>query len=1014
MSEKTGFNRRDFLKIVGATTGMAATGCAQDVPEKLIPYVVQPDEVIPGVASWYAATCGECSAGCGTLVRTREGRAVKVEGNRAHPVNRGGLCSMAQSSLQQLYDPDRVREPLKRKVNEPFKPVTWESALADVAKAIKASDAAGKKTVFITGHVGGSAKVLLDSLVGKLKNGVQLRHELFESEVLTAAAKRVFGQDVRPHYHFDKADVVVGFGADYLETFDSPVEYTKDFSKRRVPDSHGKISEVFHFEPRLSLTATNADTFYKIAPESEARILRVLLAKTLTKAPAPKGSRAAAERAIVGLNVASSLKGTGVSEKQLDALAAKLIEHASSSLIIAGGASLRGDSGGDAAAYALLLNAVLGAIGTTVSLRAAESDLQTLSSFLHERKDSKNDDIGVVFVSGTNPAYSLPTTSSFTKLATSAGLLVSLTTNIDETSSLANIVLPASTGFEAWSDGESAPGVYTINQPSMQPLYESQGLGDTLIALAASETLDLKLSEATSFEDFIKEQWSKRTGASGFEDRWLKYVQNGGDWTSAVAAGVAWTISASLASSFTATEKEESGDKLRLLAFPTVRFGDGAAANRPWLQEIPDPMTTAVWGSWIEVNPVRLAKLGMKHGDVLQVHTDRGAFEAPAYESKYVHEDVIAVPIGMGHESMGRYADGVGVNPLSVMPIAADGTVSFLSTVSKLSKSIVEEELITLQGNDSQLKRGIYRSVGLAELQKSANGHAHDEHGADKHGSEGHGADSHADDAHGEEGHGGGHHDPLALGPRDEPKQMYKQMEHVQYRWGMSVDLASCTGCSACVTACYAENNVPVVGKEFCAQGREMSWIRLERYFDGPETKPVEGFVPVMCQHCGNAPCEPVCPVYATYHSDEGLNTMVYNRCVGTRYCGNNCSYKVRRFNWFDYAWPEPLNWQLNPDVTVRTTGVMEKCTFCIQRIREGENTAKNEGREVADGEIQPACASSCPADAIKFGNLKDTHSEVYANSQSARGYKVLDFELNTQPAVTYLAEVVHDDLPKK
>ncbi len=1014
MSEKTGFNRRDFLKIVGATTGMAATGCAQDVPEKLIPYVVQPDEVIPGVATWYAATCDQCPTGCGTLVRTREGRAVKVEGNRAHPVNRGGLCSLGQSSLQTLYDPDRVREPLKRKVNEAFKPVTWDAAIGDVAKAIKASDAAGKKTLIITGSVSGSTRTLLDGFSSKLKNAVTLRHELFESEALDAAAKRVFGQDVRPHYHFDKADLVVGFGADYLETFGSPVEYTKDFSKRRVPDSHGSISEVYHFEPRLSLTASNADTFYKIAPESEAAIIRTLLAKTLAKAAAPNGSRAAAERAVVGLNVTSALKGTGVSEAQLDVLAEKLIKHAGKSLIIAGGASLRGDSGADAAAYALLLNAVLGSIGNTVSLRSHGAETQTLTAFLHDRKDHKNDDVGVVLVAGTNPVFSLPASSAFEKLATSVGLLVSLTTNLDETSQLANVVLPASTSFEAWNDGESAPGVFTINQPSMQPLYKSQGLGDTLIALAANSSLDLKITEATSFEAFIKEQWSKRTGSAGFEGRWLQYVQGGGDWSKAVAAGVAWSISSTLASTFSSSSKKEEGDALRLLAFPTVRFGDGSAANRPWLQEIPDPMTTAVWGSWVEIHPKRLAKLGMKQGDVLQVHTEGGAIEAPVYESKFIHEDVVAVPIGLGHESLGRYADGVGVNPLSVMPVAADGSTAFMAPVTRLAKSLVNEELVTTQGHDSQMKRGIYRSVGLAELQKSANGHHAEDHGhkVDTNGADKHGSDGHGDD-HGD-GHGGGHHDPLALGPREEPKQMYKQMEHSQYKWGMSIDLASCTGCSACVTACYAENNVPVVGKEFCAQGREMSWIRLERYFDGPETKPVEGFVPMMCQHCNNAPCEPVCPVYATYHSDEGLNTMVYNRCVGTRYCGNNCSYKVRRFNWFDYSWPEPLNWQLNPDVTERTTGVMEKCTFCIQRIREGQNTAKNEGREVAEGEIQPACASSCPADAITFGNMNDTHSKVFADSKSARGYKVLDFELNTQPAVTYLAEVVHEGSAKK
>lgn len=242
---------------------------------------------------------------------------------------------------------------------------------------------------------------------------------------------------------------------------------------------------------------------------------------------------------------------------------------------------------------------------------------------------------------------------------------------------------------------------------------------------------------------------------------------------------------------------------------------------------------------------------------------------------------------------------------------------------------------------------------------------------------------------------------------------MYRQQEHPMARWGMTIDVASCTGCTACVAACYAENNIAVVGKALYAEGRELSWLRINRFFDGPATQPVTGFLPMLCQHCGNAPCEPVCPVYATYHGEDGLNTMVYNRCVGTRYCSNNCSYKVRRFNWFEYSWPEPLNWQLNPDVTVRSVGVMEKCTFCIQRIREVQNKAKNLGRTVADGEIQPACASSCPSDAINFGNLLDTNSEVYADAQSPRSYKILDFELNTQPAITYLAKVTHTETEK-
>ena len=309
---------------------------------------------------------------------------------------------------------------------------------------------------------------------------------------------------------------------------------------------------------------------------------------------------------------------------------------------------------------------------------------------------------------------------------------------------------------------------------------------------------------------------------------------------------------------------------------------------------------------------------------------------------------------------------------------------------------------------DSQLGRGLLRSIPLAKITQDNSkslkdvrlGQQHQEEGHQEH-AEGHGGE------HGDE-HGGGHHDPFALGPQAPAKQMYEQMDHPLYRWGMTIDLNSCTGCSACVVACYAENNIAVVGKEICGQGREMSWLRIERYFDGDDDQPLLGFLPMLCQHCNNAPCEPVCPVYATYHNEEGINSMVYNRCVGTRYCNNNCSYKVRRFNFFKYDWPEPLTWQLNPDVTVRSVGVMEKCSFCIQRIHEAKFNAKAEGRTLREGEVLTACQQSCPTGAIRFGNLLDENSRVAQETKSERGYKILDQHINTQPAITYHAKVKH------
>jgi molybdopterin-containing oxidoreductase family iron-sulfur binding subunit len=982
VEKKTGFNRRDFLKIVGVSTGAAATGCAKELPEKLIPYVVQPDEVIPGVATWYAASCQECEARCGTLIRTREGRAVKVEGNNEHPVNKGGLCSLGQSSIQGHYDPDRIREPLKRSANGSFKTISWKEAIDTLAETLASS--ASTKRAIVTQPETASLKKLIGEFATSVGSMTHYEYSLLGSRALDASIREVFGAGQQGTYDFSKADVIVNFGADFLGTWVSPVEFAKGYSSNRAPGKDGKISKFYHVEPRLSQTAANSDKWFRSSPGSEERLILALAASVVEKRGLSGAAASKIRELSSGLGSAELLKGSGLEQKDIETMS-KALGSAKAPLVLAGDSS-----DGTAQIISHLLNSALGSVGKTLQLTPyKEKRADDLQVLLDAMKGEEK--FGLVILSGINPLFSMPKEAEVAATLAKAGMLVSVSSQLDETTSLANLVLPLSSSFESWNDSHSRSGVYGLNQPSMSPLYQTQSLGDTLISTLANEKLAKPLKDISSFEDYIKAQWKQRTGSASFDTRWLTYVQNGGDWSERVQSNAAGAVQSPKVDSSVFKSHSEA---LALIAFPSLLLGDGRAANRPWAQEVPDPMTTAVWGSWIEMHPELAKKHSLDHGDVAQIVSKTGgAIEAPVYLTKNIHPQAVAVPIGQGHESLGRYANGVGTNPLSILPIG-----KFRNTGIEVRQSHATEELVTVQGNDSQLERGFLRTVSVDEL----GGHGHDSHG---HKSDAHGAHGEGHDTHGLEFH---HHDLHALGPQKEPKQMYKQMDHVQYNWGMSIDLAKCTGCTACVTACYAENNIAVVGKEFCAQGREMSWIRISRYLDGNDDQPVTGFQPMLCQHCGNAPCEPVCPVYATYHSDEGLNTMVYNRCVGTRYCGNNCSYKVRRFNWFDYDWPEPLNWQLNPDVTVRTVGVMEKCSFCIQRIREVQNNAKNEGREVKDGELQPACAATCPTDAITFGNRNDKESEVAKNGQSERGYKVLNAELNTQPAVTYLAKVTH------
>ncbi|MFN8390927.1 MAG: 4Fe-4S dicluster domain-containing protein [Bdellovibrionota bacterium] len=1007
MAEKKGYNRRDFLKIVGAGAGVAAVGCGHELPEKLLPYVVQPDDVVPGVAVWYSGSCNECSSGCGTLVRTREGRIVKVEGNPNHPVNRGGLCAQGQSTLQALYDPDRIREPLKREVGASFQVATWKENIDALAQAIADAQAANAEVVLVTRPTSGSEAALIAELSKKITVLRHVEYELLNSDALDLAAEQVFGPNVRTAFDFSKAAFVVSFGADFLETWQSPVEYALGWAEGRTPKTgehegagkgKGGVSKFIHFEPRLSLTAGNADQWVMNNPGSESALMLALL-KLVYDATGGKNLNGSARGQISSLvgtvDVVKTLEGTGVEPKVLKALATELAE-APTSLVVAGGAAASGAQAVPTAVLANLLNIALGNVGKSVTLlpapRKARSSFAELNDMLNAVAEKKRK-VAVLIVSDVNLAYILPQRTQLHKALSQIGVVAAASGHMDETTQLATLVLPLSHQLESWGDSEPVPGVFNLSQPAMAPLYKTQSLADTLISLSASSKLpNAKLEKIGSFYDYIREQWKARTGEADFEARWVDYVQKGGDWSKPKAPVTSWdVVPAGLnLKAFAPAPAPKSGDSFTVLAYPNVNSFDGRSANRTWMQELPNPMTSAVWGSWIEVNPQVAARLNAVNGDVLQVITDSGFIEAPIYINQYIHPQVIAVPIGQGHTAYGRYAVNVGTNVLSVLPATPPGGIQSFVTDATIRMSLTKDTLVLTRGSDYQYGRGIARTTTMEELEELAR---------EKNG------------GHGE--HAEAHEEGLALGPRPLPKQMYKQTlgPDLLYHWGMSIDLSRCTGCSACVVACTAENNVPTVGKTTCAENRDMFWIRIERYFDGPPQQPLVSFLPMLCQHCMNAPCEPVCPVYATYHTEEGINSMVYNRCVGTRYCMNNCSYKVRHFNWYKYNWPEPLNWQLNPDVTVREVGIMEKCSFCVQRIREAQGKAKDLGRMVLDGEIQPACGSSCPTKAIKFGNLNDKASLVSREHQDPRVYKVLDEQLNTQPSVAYLARVKNEAL---
>jgi len=532
-------------------------------------------------------------------------------------------------------------------------------------------------------------------------------------------------------------------------------------------------------------------------------------------------------------------------------------------------------------------------------------------------------------------------------------------------------VLPAHAPLESWGDYEPRAGVRGLMQPSMAPQFGSRHVGDVLLQVGRALGEDVRtLLPQAAFYGLLRVEWGKLQKelqpAANFEDFWADALNRGGLWRPIESQRV--TLAAELADvPFDVATFGGPSDGLVLMPYPSLHFYDGRGANRPWLQEIPDPVTKAVWSNWAEVHPDTARMLDAEEGQLVTIESPHGKLDVPILFNEHLRRGVVAMPIGQGHTEYGRYATGRGGNPIALLdpePEALSGGLRWLSVNVGVTPRQLRRPVTRLQWTDRQFDRGVAQALSLSVFNRGD------------------------------------------VEPREEHPSLYPDHEHPAHRWGMAIDLDACTGCNACVAACYAENNVPVMGAEATRRGRVMSWLRIERFVETHETGLDTRFVPMLCQHCDHAPCETVCPVYATYHTDEGLNAQVYNRCVGTRYCSNNCPYQVRRFNWFAPEFPDPLPLQLNPDVTVRSVGVMEKCTFCVQRIQEAKDRAKDEARVVRDGEIVTACAQTCPAQAIVFGDLKDPTSRVSQLERAARGYHVFG-ALNTRPAITYLKKII-------
>ncbi len=970
-------DRRDFLKIVGLSAGAVATVACKEPVEKIIPYLNQPEEVVPGIPTYYASTCRECPAGCGIIVKTREGRPIKVDGDPEDPISQGALCLRGQASLNRTYDAARFKGPMKRDANGQLVATSWEEGMATFAAKLR--EHAGK-IAFLGGTETGTLDRLIDQFLAALSSPNRVRFEPFAHEALRRANELLFGISSLPRFAFEKADLVVSFGNDWQETWLSPVMHQVGWANGR----RGGKGYAVYVGPRLGLSGAQADEWLAPAPGSEIQLALALVREVALVKGTDLG--AAAEK-LRSHTSAQAAERTGVPLEKIRSLARR-IAAADAPLVLPPGNELQGTNATAFAGAVQLLNHASGAIGKTV-LFGPDHNLGKVGGFSEVKKlagKMRSRGIGMLLVHGSNPVYAAPQVGFGD--AMQSVYTVSFSSANDETTALADLVLPDHTPYESWGDAEPLRGIRRIQQPTVRPLMDTKALGDTLLEIGRELGHGEALPQGT-FRDAVAASWS----TMGFDNA----LARGGQFRMAAVLGV--SLAGSARSLAFENARINGEGELTLIVYPSLNFYDGRSARFGRLQEFPTPVTKLVWGSYAEIHPETAAELGLELGDVIRLTTEAGEVELPVFPHETLRPGLVAIEAGEGHQpvepgapdpDLEQRRERIGVNPLVLLSGRVDsesGALAWLSTRVRVEKTGAKSLMPRTQPSFDQEGRGIAQATTFAAALGLEQGES----------------------GHGEGGHGAGHDAPYgdAMHLQTVPFDPADDARSPDYRWGLAIDLDACTGCNACISACVQENNIFTVGEQLVRQGREMHWIRLERYVEHHGGEIEVRQVPMLCQHCGAAPCESVCPVLATYHNDEGLNVMVYNRCIGTRYCSNNCPYKVRRFNYYPYDQfvREPEQLGLNPDVTVRSKGVMEKCTLCVQRIAAAKDQAAIEGRKVREGEITPACAQTCPSQAITFGNYRDPESAVTKAFDDGRAYWVFQ-SLNTRPGVTYLKSI--------
>ena len=1016
VSKLSALSRRKFLGLLGASAALAAAGCSnyRDKGE-VIPYNKKPEEVILGIPNYYASTCTGCNSACGILIKTREGRPIKVDGNPDHPVNKGKICTKGQASTLNMYDPDRLREPLfsSGRIHPPDplqsgNAVSWQEVDDKIINELKSASASGKSIAVITNTIlSPTQKKLFDDFQAVYPTARIYSYEVINEEPRKSAwmksypsgARSTDGNKTMPVIKLDEAKVILALECDFLSTEGNVMEQTRLFAQNRDVRNGKEFNKLYAVEGAYTLTGMNADYRIRLRTDAIEEFVMCLLNEFIVKR---KGSlRNYSEK---GQSLVSTLLGAysleefkgkyGLPESAVKYLVDDLLKNQGSAMVMAG--SKLPESTHIAVN---LLNDVLS--NSKLYSQESEQEIFPLSTkaeldgLVYDMQSGKT---GVVIHYGVNPVFELPSDYNYADVLSKVPMVITMTELMNESAAISNYVLPVNHGFESWGDYKIRTGFLSLQQPVIAPIYDTRQKEAVMLTWLRG---DKNAYNDKIYRDYLMSNWEKSVYPMvnqliAFKNFWQASLHDGVAYSPTPNPSpkgrrednmnIGLQVDAFVQN---AGKMRASKDLVVLLQDNGAVGADGRFANNGWLQELPHPVTKIVWDNYAAVSLQTSIDLGVKSNDKIEIKIGNKSAEVPVYVQPGLADNLIEVQLGYGRKTAGTIGSGTGHDVNKLISADPQLTSRFYNnaTVSKVSGtyelvSTIEHYLIEQNPllKDIQFKRNIIQEGTYQEYKKNP-------HFLQK--------------------------KIAAERAVNEFPSINQEHEYKNVKWGMAIDLNKCTGCSACIIACTAENNVPVVGKDQVAKNREMLWLRIDRYYSGTPEAPKANFQPMLCQHCDFAPCENVCPVVATTHSPDGLNQMTYNRCVGTRYCSNNCPYKVRRFNYFNFRdrvadqffLQEPVELMYNPEVTVRSRGVMEKCTFCVQRIMNEKQKATEEHRRVKGSNVTTACQDACPSYAIVFGDINEKDSEIAKQREHELGYNVLD-DLKVRPNVTYMAKL--------